>query len=232
MDHLHLCYRLREIPQISCPWSLVCAWKKANLTRVSILCWSSRGVLWQEVRAMPSRSDWCNIQKPLQKFLEICREDIKGSRRCVKSIHPFVLFDLLVTFLESSLSKCPSQALKSSSDFFHFLSASVYHVWRSIFSSLRSLRPYCFSHLQCMGKVSHDLLPSLCFQHITASSGKMNILAFSYFPLLLYWTQSDHVNIETEKFKIISILFSTILWYSFVLRSRTLHDSSLDLTTG
>lgn len=81
-------------------------------------------------------------------------------------------------------------------------------------------------------KVSHDLLPSLCFQHITASSGTMDILTFSYFPLLLYWTQSNHVNIETDKFKTLSILFSSILWCSFVLCSRTLHDSSLDLTTG
>lgn len=147
-DRLHLCYRLREILPISCPWSLVCAGKKANLTRVSILCWSSRGVLWQEVRAMPSRPDWCNIQKPMQKFLEICNEDIKGSRRCVQSIHSFGLFDLLAIFLESSPSECPSQALKSISEFFHFLSASIYHVWRSLLSPLRSLRPYCLSLLQ------------------------------------------------------------------------------------
>lgn len=148
MDHLHLCYRLREIPQISCPWSLVCAWKKSNLTCVSILCWSSRGVLWQEVRAMPRRPDWCNISKPLQKFLEICSEDIKGSRRCVQSIHSFGLFDLLVTFVESNPSECLSQALKSISEFFHFLSASIYHIWWSLLSPLRSLRPYCLSLLQ------------------------------------------------------------------------------------
>lgn len=67
---------------------------------------------------MLSMPDWCNIQKPLQKFLEICSENIKGSRRCLQSIHPFDLFDLLVTFLESSPSECPSQVLKFISDSF------------------------------------------------------------------------------------------------------------------
>lgn len=113
MNCLYLCCGLREIPQISCRWSLVCAWKKGNLTHVSILCWNSRGVLWQEGRAMQSGPYGWDIQKPLQKFLEICSEDAKKSIRCIQLVHPFFLFDLLMAFLELSPSECPSRPQRS-----------------------------------------------------------------------------------------------------------------------